>query len=108
MKSTEVACSMAPAPRNHSNAVPGACSASGRRFSTALAAAGTESALRAVGALLALMNLVPTTQMLFGSDHPYMNTAPSANGLDSFGLPASDLAAINRGNAVTLSPRMKG
>ncbi len=75
---------------------------------TALAAVGAASALRPVSALLALMNLVPITQMLFGSNYPYVNTALSANGLDSFGLPASDLAAINHGNAVTLSPRLKG
>jgi len=53
-----------------------------------------------------LMNLVPSSQMLFGSDYPYVPAAVSTNGLDHFGLSASDLQAVNRENAVRLFARL--
>jgi len=56
--------------------------------------------------MAALTNLVPTSQLLFGSDFPYVPCAVTANGLDRFGLPGSDLLAINRENAVRLFPRL--
>jgi predicted TIM-barrel fold metal-dependent hydrolase len=57
--------------------------------------------------MAALMNLVPTSQLLFGSDFPYVPCALTANGVDHFGLSFSDLQAINRGNAVRLFPRLQ-
>jgi predicted TIM-barrel fold metal-dependent hydrolase len=57
--------------------------------------------------MAALMNLVPTSQMLFGSDFPYVQAAVTANGLDHFGLSSADLSAINRENATRLFPRLK-
>jgi predicted TIM-barrel fold metal-dependent hydrolase len=56
--------------------------------------------------MAALMNLVPSSQMLFGSDYPYVPAAVSTNGLDHFGLSASDLQAVNRENAVRLFARL--
>jgi predicted TIM-barrel fold metal-dependent hydrolase len=57
-------------------------------------------------ALPALMNLVPMSQILFGSDTPYVPIAVTAGGFDRVTL-ADDLrAAINRGNALTLFPRL--
>jgi predicted TIM-barrel fold metal-dependent hydrolase len=56
----------------------------------------------------ALMNLVPTSQMLFGSDFPYVPAAVTADGLDHFGLSSADLQAISRENATLLFPRLKG
>jgi predicted TIM-barrel fold metal-dependent hydrolase len=56
--------------------------------------------------MAALMNLVPTSQMLFGSDFPYVPAAVTANGLDHFGLSASDLQAVNHENAMRLFPRL--
>jgi predicted TIM-barrel fold metal-dependent hydrolase len=56
--------------------------------------------------MAALMNLVPTSQMLFGSDFPYVPAAVTANGLDHFGLSASDLQAVNHENAARLFPRL--
>jgi 6-methylsalicylate decarboxylase len=56
--------------------------------------------------MAALMNLVPTSQLLFGSDFPYVPCAVTANGLDRFGLSAGDLQAVNRGNAFRLLPRL--
>jgi predicted TIM-barrel fold metal-dependent hydrolase len=57
--------------------------------------------------MAALMNLVPTSQLLFGSDFPYVPGAVTANGVDHFGFSFSDLQAINRGNAMRLFPRLQ-
>jgi predicted TIM-barrel fold metal-dependent hydrolase len=56
--------------------------------------------------MAALMNLVPTSQILFGSDFPYVSAAVTATGLDHFGLSASDLQAVNRENGIKLFPRV--
>jgi 6-methylsalicylate decarboxylase len=56
--------------------------------------------------MAALMNLVPSSQILFGSDFPYVPAAVTANGLDHFGLSATDLQAVNRENAMRLFPRL--
>ncbi len=58
-------------------------------------------------AMGALMNLVPVSQLLFGSDFPFVRISGSADGLDHFGLSANDLQAINRDNATRLFPRLK-
>jgi predicted TIM-barrel fold metal-dependent hydrolase len=57
--------------------------------------------------MAALMKLVPTSQLLFGSDFPYVPPAVTANQLDHFGLSASELEAINRENAAHLFPRLR-
>jgi 6-methylsalicylate decarboxylase len=58
--------------------------------------------------MAALMNLVPTSQMLFGTDFPYVPAAVTGSGLDHFGLSSADLQAINRENAARLFSRLKG
>jgi predicted TIM-barrel fold metal-dependent hydrolase len=55
----------------------------------------------------ALTNLVPQSQMLFGSDYPYIPVGATAGALDQFGLAGEALQAINRENAVRLFPRLK-
>jgi len=57
--------------------------------------------------MAALMNLVPTSQILFGTDFPYVPATVTASGVDQFGLSAADLQAINRENATRLFPRLK-
>jgi len=57
--------------------------------------------------MAALMHLVPTSQILFGSDYPYVPIPVTTNGLDHLNLPAQTLAAINRENALTLLPRAR-
>lgn len=57
--------------------------------------------------LAALMNLVPTTQMLWGSDFPYRPVAPTANGWDNYQVSPEIKRAVNRENAVRLFPRFK-
>ena len=58
------------------------------------------------GALLALLKLVPPSQVLYGTDFPFRDGAEEIAGLAKHGFSASDLRAINRGNAARLFPRM--
>jgi predicted TIM-barrel fold metal-dependent hydrolase len=57
--------------------------------------------------LSALRALVPVSQLLFGSDYPYLEPSETVLGLEHFGFSAAELAAINRGNAETLFPRLR-
>ena len=58
--------------------------------------------------LSALMNLVPSSQIVFGSDFPFLTSQDTANELMNSGLPGKTLEAINRDNAVQLFERLKG
>jgi predicted TIM-barrel fold metal-dependent hydrolase len=57
-------------------------------------------------AMAALMDLVPPTQILFGSDMPYVPIAATAGGLDKMTIADELRAAINRDNALQLFPRL--
>jgi predicted TIM-barrel fold metal-dependent hydrolase len=50
---------------------------------------------------------VPATQILFGSDNPFIPLAETAEGMTQLGLPADDLRLIGRENALALLPRLK-
>ena len=56
------------------------------------------------GPLSALLKLVPPSQILCGSDYPYRRTAEVIEGLAALHLPAKDLRAIERDNALRLMP----
>ena len=58
-------------------------------------------------ALSSLLRLVSTSQVVFGTDFPFVTAAATAQGLKDFGLGESDLAAIDRGNAASLLPRLR-
>ena len=58
-------------------------------------------------AMSALMNLVPTSQVLFGSDYPWGRVDGTLRGLNALGLPPADLRAIGRENALALFPRFR-
>jgi predicted TIM-barrel fold metal-dependent hydrolase len=58
-------------------------------------------------ALGALHAFVPVSQMLFGSDFPFLKPSETVPGLDAFAFSASERAAINRGNAEKLFPRLR-
>jgi predicted TIM-barrel fold metal-dependent hydrolase len=58
--------------------------------------------------LSALMNLVPTSQIVFGSDFPFLSAQETASDLAHSGLPGQTVEAINRENAVRLFERLKG
>jgi predicted TIM-barrel fold metal-dependent hydrolase len=57
--------------------------------------------------LAALTKLVSNDRILFGSDFPVYDFPVTTDPLDRFGLSASELAAINRGNAERLFPRLR-
>ena len=56
--------------------------------------------------MAALLALVPATQVTFGTDYPYFFGAQAAS-LNALGLAADDLAAIARGTAERLLPRLR-
>jgi predicted TIM-barrel fold metal-dependent hydrolase len=59
--------------------------------------------------LAALTKLVQPTQIVFGTDFPFLTAKATAAGLREVGLfSAADLQAIERGNATELMPRYKG
>jgi predicted TIM-barrel fold metal-dependent hydrolase len=58
-------------------------------------------------AFAALTSLVPTTQILFGSDNPFVPLANTAEGMTQLGLSADELRLIGRDNALALLPRLK-
>jgi predicted TIM-barrel fold metal-dependent hydrolase len=58
-------------------------------------------------AMAALMKLVPTSQILFGSDYPWVRIGATAGGMTNLGLSPADLQAIGRENAIVLLPRFK-
>jgi predicted TIM-barrel fold metal-dependent hydrolase len=58
-------------------------------------------------AIAALKSLVPTTQILFGSDDPFVPLAETAEGIMQLGFSADDLERIGHNNALTLLPRLK-
>jgi predicted TIM-barrel fold metal-dependent hydrolase len=57
-------------------------------------------------AMAALRAFAPATQILFGTDYPYVKVGPQADELARLGLPAADLDAIRHGNAERLLPRL--
>jgi len=58
-------------------------------------------------AMAALLKLVPTSQVLYGSDYPYVAMDTQIAALRAAGLSAADLGAIANGNAGRLLPRRR-
>ncbi len=58
------------------------------------------------GALKAILDIVPASQLLFGTDFPFWDPAVTVKGLADLNLSAADLAGIERGNALKLMPRL--
>ena len=58
-------------------------------------------------AMAALMSLVPTSQIMFGSDYPFVPTDVTAGGLKTLKLSAGNRQAVGRDNALALLPRLK-
>jgi predicted TIM-barrel fold metal-dependent hydrolase len=53
------------------------------------------------------MKLVPTSQIVWGSDFPYRPVGPTATGWDNFEAEPEVKRAVNRENALRLFPRFK-
>jgi predicted TIM-barrel fold metal-dependent hydrolase len=58
-------------------------------------------------ALLALLDYIPTSQILLGSDYPFSSIGTSISGLAEMALPVETIAAIDHGNAERLMPRLR-
>ncbi|MES2402555.1 MAG: amidohydrolase family protein [Pseudomonadota bacterium] len=56
--------------------------------------------------MAALLKLVPESQVVFGSDYPYVPMDTQADDLLKLGLPAATIASIQRGGAQKLLPRL--
>lgn len=61
----------------------------------------------APASMAALLKLVPASQVVFGTDYPYVPTGPQEKALRELGLTASQLRGIEGGNAERLIPRLK-
>jgi len=58
-------------------------------------------------AMAALMKLVPVSQIMFGSDMPFVRAKAGVEGLAELKLSKATTEAIDRGNAMRLLPRLK-
>ncbi|HLH78390.1 MAG TPA: amidohydrolase family protein [Candidatus Binataceae bacterium] len=56
----------------------------------------------------AIRALIPLSQMLFGSDYPFVPMEATTGGIPQLGLPVEQWRAIDRDNALRLLPRLRG
>ena len=61
----------------------------------------------APASMAALLKLVPVSQVVFGTDYPYVPTGPQEAALGKLGISAKSQQAIESGNAMRLVPRLK-
>jgi predicted TIM-barrel fold metal-dependent hydrolase len=57
--------------------------------------------------MAALLKLVPETQVTYGSDYPYVPMDAQVQAIRNLGLTASQVGAIETGNAMRLIPRLR-
>jgi predicted TIM-barrel fold metal-dependent hydrolase len=58
--------------------------------------------------LNALLSVIPSSQVLFGSDFPFLSAGEPAGDLGRSGLPAETVSAIEHGNASRVFTRLRG
>lgn len=58
-------------------------------------------------AIAALTSLVPTSQILLGTDNPFVPLGDTTRGMKQLGWSEADLRAIGRENALALMPRLQ-
>ena len=56
--------------------------------------------------MTALLSLVPGSQVVFGSDYPYVPIGTQATALQGLGMAPELVSAIESGNAIRLLPRL--
>jgi 6-methylsalicylate decarboxylase len=59
------------------------------------------------GALKALLAIIPSSQVLYGTDYPFWDGRKVSGDLAKGRLSTTDLMAIDRDNALRLFPRLK-
>jgi len=89
------------APKNIAEVLPNGVEHELRRLYYDIAVSGFRPAISA------LTGLVPIRQILFGSDFPYRKLGETADTLERLGFADADIAAIARGNAASLLPRLR-
>ena len=57
--------------------------------------------------MAALLKFAPVSQVLFGTDYPYVSVVENAGDLMKAGLSEADLRAIDNGNALRLFPNLR-
>lgn len=56
----------------------------------------------------ALTSVAPVSQIMLGSDYPYVPVGATNDGLATLGMSAAELRAVRRDNALKLLPRFRG
>jgi 6-methylsalicylate decarboxylase len=59
------------------------------------------------GTMAALLDYVPLSQVMFGTDFPYVSVEENVTGIHKCGLGSAQLAAIGNGNAQRMFPRLR-
>jgi len=59
------------------------------------------------GALDALLQIAPVSQLLYGTDYPFRPGAEETAGLAAYNFSAADRMAVDRDNALRLMPKLK-
>jgi predicted TIM-barrel fold metal-dependent hydrolase len=59
------------------------------------------------GQIAALLKMVAISQVMYGTDFPFRDGAEVNAGIAEYGFTPADIAAIERGNALNLLPRLK-
>ena len=54
-----------------------------------------------------LRKLIPNSRLLYGSDEPFLSTLQMTDALQKLEFSSDDIAAIQRGNALQLFPRLQ-
>ena len=79
---------------------------SGRHRERVQAAALRHRQCHHPASMAALLELVPATQVVFGTDYPYVAIGPQDAALQKLGLKPEQLSGIEYGNAMRLIPRL--
>ena len=88
--------------RNRKEVAPDGVEAEFKRFYYDTANAGY------AGPMAALLKLVPVSQVVFGTDYPYVSTEANMKALRTAGLSDADIRAIETQNAKQFLPRLRG